>query len=66
MYAMQAVTNVKRAQTTASKVAWSMVSFRWQRLASVRRVIDAFWIGHLGGCRRVIVEVGGSDGFLTD
>ena len=35
---MQAVTNVRHAQTTASKVAWSMVSFRWQRVASVRRV----------------------------
>ena len=32
---MQAVTNVRHAQTTSSKVAWSMVSFRWQRVLLV-------------------------------
>ena len=32
---MQAVTNVRHAQTTSSKVAWSVVSFRWPRVLLV-------------------------------
>ena len=38
VYAMQAVTNVRHAQTTASKVACSKVSFHWQGVASVWEV----------------------------
>ena len=37
-YAMQAITNVKHAQTAASKVACSKVSFHWQGVASVWEV----------------------------
>ena len=37
-YAKQAMTKVQAAQTTASNVAYSKVSFHWQGVASVGEV----------------------------
>ena len=51
---MQAVTNVRHAQTTSSKLAWSVVLFRWQR------VLLVFFGLYHWTCRRGSVGFGGS------